>query len=147
MPKTAQPAPFEHTWANIVSGLPTEEQVFPISDQIRMETEIEPQAMGEIKPTTKDENRRESKTVQTVGRKTNREEDISHKTANSKSTCNNSVPLKWADEVPETEQPQPARENPTEEPLEVAKEWSPLTKTGEDYQEVRTLQIPHNPSK
>jgi len=146
MPKIAQPAPFEHTWANIVSGLPTEEHVPPTSDLIRMETEIEPQAMGVITPSANEENRRESKTVQIVGLKNNREEDISHKTVNSKPTCNNSVPLKWADEVPETELPQPAREKPSEEPLEVTKEWPPLTKSDEDYQEVRIPQISHNPS-
>jgi hypothetical protein len=146
LPKTTQPAPFEHTWANIVSGLTTSEDVPCISDLIRMETDTGSQARGEKAPSVKGENQREPKPVQRVGQQTTSDEETSHISVNSKQTCSTPVPLTWADEVPETEQSLPARAKPTEESPEVVNEWPSLRQPIEDYQDSRTPQTSQNPS-
>jgi hypothetical protein len=68
LPKTTQPAPFEHTWTNIVSGITTSEDVPCTYDLTRMETDTGSQAMGEMTPSANDENLREPKPIQIVGR-------------------------------------------------------------------------------
>jgi hypothetical protein len=138
LPKTTQPAPFEQTWANIVSGITTSADAPRTSDVIRMETDTGSQASGERTPPTHDENLREPKPVQIVERQPTCDEKNSHMSVFSKQTCSTPVPLKWADEVPETEQSQPTRAKPTEESPEVVKEWPPLRQPIEDYQDLRT---------
>jgi hypothetical protein len=124
--KTTELAPVDHTWANIVSGTTTSEDVPGTSDLISMDADTGPQAVGEMMPSATDNGQREPVPASIEDRQPTCDTTTSHTSMTSKQICSTRAPLKWADEDPEIEQSLSARARPSEQPPAAAKEWPPL---------------------
>ena len=143
--KTIEPAPVDHTWANIVSGTTTSVDVPGISDSASMDTDTGPQMVGDKIPSATDDGKKEPVPISIEGRQLTSDASTSHMTVTSKQVSSTHTPLKWANEDPDIEQTPTAETRPSGNASAAAKEWPPLHQPTADHQDLHTSQIHHTP--